>query len=91
MAAAVPRPLAAGEDGPRAARGPRLADEPRPPAGGSPPGDEERKAFDALAEFGDPAPAPAGAPTPGPTPSDESFTWDAGDDHPAGPRPSSGA
>ena len=37
VAAAVPRPLAPGEDGPRAARAPRLADEPRPPAGGPPP------------------------------------------------------
>ena len=71
VAAAVPRPLAAGEDGPRAARAPRLADEPRPPAGGvppggaapggAPPGDEERKAFDALAELGDPPPDRPGA------------------------------
>jgi hypothetical protein len=57
VTAAVPRPLAAGEDGPRAARAPRLADEPRPPAGGPPPGDDERKAFDALAELADPSPA----------------------------------
>jgi hypothetical protein len=56
VAAAVPRPLAAGEAGPRAARAPRLADEPRPPAGGPSPRDDERKAFDALAELGDPSP-----------------------------------
>jgi hypothetical protein len=79
VTAAVPQPLAAGEDGPRAARAPRLADEPQPPAAGPPPGDEERRAFDALAELGDPAPA------------DEPFTWDAGNDRPAGPGPSSGA
>src|SRR5450756_1506451 len=36
VAAAVPRPLAPGEEGPRAARAPRLADEPRRPAGGPP-------------------------------------------------------
>src|SRR5665647_2963319 len=69
VAAAVPRPLAPGEDGPRAARAPRLADEPRPPAGGPPPRDDERKAFDALAELGDPAPAgPAPAPADVPPP-----------------------
>jgi hypothetical protein len=56
VAAAVPRPLAAGEAGPRAARAPRLAAEPRPPAGGPSPRDDERKAFDALAELGDPTP-----------------------------------
>jgi len=91
VAAAVPRPLAAGEDGPRAARAPRLADEPRPPAGGPPPGDDERKAFDALAELGDPAPAPADVPPPEPALDDEPFTWDAGDGRPTGPDPSSGA
>lgn len=90
VAAAVPRPLAAGEDGPRAARAPRLADEPRPPAGGPPPGDDERKAFDALAELGDPAPAPADVPPPEPAPDDEPFTWDAGDGRAGGPGPSSG-
>jgi hypothetical protein len=83
VTAAVPRPLAAGEDGPRAARAPRLADEPRPPTGGAhpgnaPPGDEERKAFDALAELGDP-------PLTGPAPGVETFSWDAGDDRPADP------
>ncbi len=88
VVAAVPRPLAAGEDGPRAARAPRLADEPRPPAGGvppgdaapggAPPGDEERKAFDALAELGDP-------PLTGPKPVVEAFSWDAGDERPPGP------
>ena len=85
VAAAVPRPLAAGEDGPRAARAPRLADEPRPPAGGAPPSDEERQAFDALAELGDPSPAPSDAPAPPPAPAEEPFTWDAGDERPAGP------
>jgi len=91
VAAAVPRPLAPGEDGPRAARAPRLADEPRPPAGGPPPGDDERKAFDALAELGDPAPVPADVPPPQPAPDDEPFTWNAGDGRPTGPDPSSGA
>ena len=57
VAAAVPRPLAPGEDGPRATRAPRLADEPRAPIGGPPPVDDERRAFDALAALGDPAPA----------------------------------
>lgn len=90
VAAAVPRPLAAGEDGPRAARAPRLADEPRPPAGGPPPGDDERKAFDALAELGGPAPAPADVPPAEPAPDDEPFTWDAGDGRAGGPGPSSG-
>ena len=85
VAAAVPRPLAAGEDGPRAARAPRLADEPRPPAGGAPPSDEERQAFDALAELGDPSPAPSDAPAPLSAPAEEPFTWDAGDERPAGP------
>jgi hypothetical protein len=85
VAAAVPRPLAAGEDGPRAARAPRLADEPRPPAGGAPPSDEERQAFDALAELGDPSPAPSDAPAPPSAPAEEPFTWDAGDERPAGP------
>jgi Protein of unknown function (DUF4446) len=88
VAAAVPRPLAAGEHGPRAARVPRLAGEP-PPAGGPPPGDEERKAFEALAELGDPAPAAADVPAP--APNDEPFTWDAGDDRPSDRGPSSGA
>ncbi len=88
VTAAVPRPLAAGEDGPRAARAPSLTDEPRPPAGGAPPGgaapggappgDEERKAFDALAELGDPPPT-------GPTPAADTFAWEAGDERPAGP------
>src|SRR5450756_1246605 len=91
VAAAVPRPLAPGEDGPRAARAPRLADEPRRPAGGPPPGDDERKAFDALAELGDPAPVPADVPPPESAPDDEPFTWDAGDGRPTGPDPSSGA
>ncbi len=96
VAAAVPRPLAPGEDGPGAARAPRLADEPRPPAGGPPPDDDERKAFDALAELGDPEPAgaaaaPAETPPPEPAPDDEPFTWDAGDERPPGPEPSSGA
>jgi hypothetical protein len=95
VAAAVPRPLAPGEDGPRAARAPRLADEQRPPGGGQPPGDDERKAFNALAELGDPAPAgpapaPADVPPPEPAPDDEPFTWDAGDGRPGGPGPSSG-
>ena len=85
VAAAVPRPLATGEDGPRAARAPRLADEPRPPAGGAPPSDEERQAFDALAELGDPSPAPSDAPAPPSAPAEEPFTWDAGDERPAGP------
>jgi len=91
VAVAVPRPLAAGEDGPRATRAPRLPDEPRPPAGGPPagdaqPGDEERRAFDALAELGDPLPAPAGdAPPTVPAPAVEPFTWEAGDERPAGP------
>jgi len=93
MAAAVPRPLAAGEDSPRAARAPRLADEPQPPAGGPLPSDGERRAFDALAELGDPAPAPADLPTPGPAagpaPEDEPFTWDAGDGRPNDRGPSS--
>jgi hypothetical protein len=96
VAAAVPRPLAPGEDGPRAARPPRLADEQRPPGGGRPPGDDERKAFDALADLGDPAaagPAPAAADVPPPEPAtdDEPFTWDAGDGRPGGPGSSSGA
>ncbi len=83
VTAAVPRPLATGEDGPRAARPPRLADEARPPTGGAATGDDERKAFEALAELGDPAPG-AAAPaqsdllTPEPADDDESFTWDAG-------------
>jgi len=67
VAAAVPRPLAPGEDGPRAARAARLAAVPRPPAGGPPPGADERRAFDALAALGDPAPAdaaPAGPSSP---------------------------
>jgi len=88
---AVPRPLAPGDDGPRAARAPRLADEPRPPAGGPPAGDDERRAFDALAELGDAGPAPADVLAPEPAPDEEPFTWDAGDDRPAGPGPSSGA
>jgi hypothetical protein len=95
MAAAVPRPLAADEDSPRAARAPRLADEPQPPAGGPLPSDGERRAFDALAELGDPAPAPADLPTPepaaGPAPEDEPFTWDAGDGRPNDRGPSSDA
>jgi hypothetical protein len=78
VTAAVPRPLAADEDGPRAARAPRLADEPRPSAGGPTLGIDERKAFDALADLGDPAPAD-------PAPDDEPFTWDAGNDRPASP------
>jgi len=67
VAAAVPQPLAPGEDGLRAARAPSLADEPRPPAGGPPPGADERRAFDALAELGDPAPADAAPAGPGPS------------------------
>jgi hypothetical protein len=96
VTAAVPQPLGPGDDGPRAAQAPRLADEPRPLVGGPPPGDDERRAFDALAELGDPMPpGPASAPAdvlaPEPAPDDEPFTWDAGDDRPAGPGPSSGA
>jgi hypothetical protein len=70
VAAAVPRPLATGEDSPRAARAPRLADRPQPPAA-STPGDDERRAFDALAELADAPPA-------GPSPDAEPFSWDAG-------------
>ena len=96
VTAAVPRPLTAGEDGPPAARAPRLADEPRPPAGGPPPGEDERKAFDALAELADPAaagpaPAPADFPAPEPASEDEPFTWDAGDERPGGTGASPGA
>jgi Protein of unknown function (DUF4446) len=96
VTAAVPRPLASGEDGPRVARAPRLADEPRPPAGAPSAPDDERKAFDALAELAEPAlagpvPAPADLPVPEPAPDDEPFTWDAGDGRPGGPGPSSGA
>jgi hypothetical protein len=96
VAAAVPRPLGPGDDSPRAARAPRLADEPRPPADGPPPGDDERKAFDALADLVDPTPADAappaaGVPSPEPMPDDEPFTWHAGADRPAGPGASSGA
>jgi len=78
VAAAVPRPLAPGEDSPRAARAPRLAEKSRPPL------DDERRAFDALAELGDTpsagaADAEAGAAPPKPAPDDESFSWDPGD------------
>jgi hypothetical protein len=95
VTAAVPRPLAAGEDGPRAARAPRLADEPRPAAAGPSPGADERTAFDALAELADPSPAgappaPADVPPPEPALDDDPFTWDPGVDRPAGPGPSSG-
>jgi hypothetical protein len=95
VTAAVPRPLAAGEDGPRAARAPRLADEPRPAAAGPSPGADEHKAFDAIAELAAPSPAgappaPADVPPPEPAPDDDPFTWDTGADRAAGPGPSSG-
>jgi hypothetical protein len=70
MAAAVPEPLAADDHSPRAARAPRLADEPRPSADSAAPGDDERRAFEALAELADPPSA------------DEPFTWDAGNGRP---------
>ncbi len=64
VTAAVPRPLPAGEHGPRAARAPRLADERRPAASGRPADDDERRAFEALAELGDPAPDAGRTPNP---------------------------
>ena len=73
--AAVPRPLKAGEDGPRARRAPLPADEPPPPQAGAPPDDEALKAFEALAELD--------APGADSTADDESFTWDTGEEPPA--------
>ena len=73
--AAVPRPLKAGEDGPRALRAPLPADE-QPQAPADPPPDAEAlKAFEALAELD-----ASGAESPD---DDVSFTWDAGE--PKGP------
>jgi hypothetical protein len=72
---AVPRPLKAGEDGPRALRAPLPADEPRPPLAGTPPDDEARKAFEALAELDEPGAEPHA--------DDGSFTWDTGEEPPA--------
>jgi hypothetical protein len=77
VAAAVPKPLKAGEDGPRALRAPPLhAAEQRPRQPGPPPDNEALRAFEALAELDEP---------PGAKPSadDGGFTWDAGEDVPA--------
>jgi hypothetical protein len=82
VTAAVPRPLAAGEDGLRATRAPRLADEPRPASAGLAPDDDERRAVDALAELGDPAPDTEAAARA--SDDDEPFTWDAGGGRAAG-------
>ena len=91
VALAVPRPLAAGEDGPRSARAPVPADPARPrhgelavgaaasadePAGDVAPRDEAARAFEALADISE---APAGAP-----PADDDFSWETGADTPSG-------
>jgi hypothetical protein len=73
--AAVPRPLKAGEDGPRALRAPLSAYEPRPPQAGTPPDDEALKAFEALAELDAPVVEPLAD-------DDASFTWDTGEEPP---------
>jgi hypothetical protein len=84
VAKAVPRPLAAGEEGPRAARAPALPDAGPPPfpAEAAPkpatPGDDEaRQAFDALAQLESEARPD----------DDEPFTWD---DRPSGSSSSGG-
>jgi len=78
VARAVPRPLAAGEEGPRAARAPALPDAGPPPfpaeaasKPATPHDDEARQAFDALAQLEPGAPQDE----------DEPFTWD---DRPSG-------
>lgn len=73
--AAVPRPLKAGEDGPRAVRAPLPTDGQPPAQAGPPPDAEALKAFDALAELD--------APVPEPSADDVSFSWDEGE--PEGP------
>ena len=91
VALAVPRPLAAGEDGPRSARAPVPADPARPRPGelagmAAPPADESAaggaardeaaRAFESLADISD---APAGEP-----PADEDFSWETRADTPSG-------
>jgi hypothetical protein len=96
MQLAVPDPLAAGEDGPRAQRAP--LPEARPPAGldrpqpGAPPGDEpapdasapERAAAAAFEALGD-AVAPASDPD---RPQDDDFSWEPPPEGPRGGSPS---
>jgi hypothetical protein len=78
--AAVPKPLKAGEDGPRALRAPLPTAEQRPLQSAPPPDDEALKAFEALAELDEPPSTEASA-------DDESFTWDAAaDELTPGPR-----
>ena len=88
VTAAVPQPLRAGEEGPRAARAP-LPDSAPPgrPGGGAAPDDEpadaapeippeKAAAFEALQEAVEPAASPD-VPAPGPTPDDATeFTWE---------------
>ncbi|HZL63365.1 MAG TPA: DUF4446 family protein [Thermoleophilia bacterium] len=90
VALAVPRPLAAGEDGPRSARVPVPADPARPrpgelagsatASGGEPaaaaPRDEAARAFEALADIAD---APAAE-----RPVEEDFSWETGARRPGG-------
>jgi len=89
VALAVPRPLAAGEDGPRSARAPVPADPARPRHGelagsaaasgvepAAAPQDEAARAFEALADLSD---APGGE-----GPAEEDFSWETGDDTSSG-------
>jgi hypothetical protein len=99
VAAAVPRPLHAGEEGPRAARAPIPESAPpgRPTGATAPGGEpaaavpemapEAAAAFEALQEAVEPAAAPA-APAGGPEPDDTAdFTWE----QPPGRPPQGGA
>ncbi len=99
VAAAVPRPLHAGEEGPRAARAPLPESAPpgRPAGGAAPDGEpaaaapeippEAAAAFEALQEAVEPAASPA-APAGGPKPDDTAdFTWE----QPPGRPPRGGA
>ena len=99
VAAAVPRPLHAGEEGPRAARAPLPESAPpgRPDGGAAPDGEpaaaasaippEAAAAFDALQEAVEPAASPA-VPAGGPEPDDTAdFTWE----QPPGRPPQGGA
>jgi hypothetical protein len=99
VAAAVPRPLHAGEEGPRAARAPMPESAPpgRPTGATAPGGEpaaavpemapEAAAAFEALQEAVEPAAAPA-APAVGPEPDDTAdFTWE----QPPGRPPQGGA
>jgi hypothetical protein len=102
VAAAVPRPLHAGEEGPRAARAPMPESAPpgRPTGRTAPGGEpaaavpemapEAAAAFEALQEAVEPAAAPAApaAPAVGPEPDDTAdFTWE----QPPGRPPQGGA